>query len=884
MKRKRLIIFSIIMVFTLLFTITMTGCSEMGDYARITDVDYRAVVVDEPGSEGKIVVTERITFDIHASSPSNGFWELWRDLCEDWIDGVQVHYKVNSVKQILPDGTEIIWPESPQLYWEDYDYISSELGPGKWFHSPGPYNEARRAYECIFFYIDDVYRDQMTFEIEYEMYNAVLRYGDCADLYIAMYSGDTTKYLKSFHGEILIPNKDMPQQGCYEVTTYGTEEGSFHVSESADAIPGYYTFFFDLTEKQLASCTTNDFIEIDIVSYGADKHAFADYASKNDWYDYPCLEEIWLEQAEYINEIENAKTIRAFFFAICVCIAICVVIAGFKSIADLKKRYPFYSSDLPTETYRDIPNDLDPKFAAALVFAKDKKPKDDGGIYSALLLSLARKKYVDIQEFARDDVLITLLEDPNRPAPPPIPNPIGEAPVFSSEQENYVNSLFPYEQPTQSISDTLSIPIDDFATRQEVERQIPKPETPVNPYTTRGALVANPYGSGPFDKPDPFATKRTSPIFGNEEYPRASAVDWGNITPPALEETSSLENEILDTDSSAFPEAHQAPEEPEIPAYEGPSRYDQYARFSAYAAPEEPETNEPPEKPAVQSVFPFLERAESIRPDVAIVYSEPEYVDSREALTPGEELYLNLIKRHAVDNCVTMEIFQRRISVDYSYIADFARNLDNVVINCGINMGYFQKANWQEPKQKLSSASDAKITVGILSLGASLVSLLAGWHQAVWIGLILVGLASILTGAYVRKQAHKYVLFTESGEQEYKKWRGLYNFLNSDTLIKDKTFVELPLWEKYLVYATAFDIADKVIAAIKIRCPETMVQTKSIVHNPYCRSSVRLRHSSRGFRSSVHRGRSGGSHGGFGGGGFGYGGGGRGGGGGGGGH
>ena len=117
---------------------------------------------------------------------------------------------------------------------------------------------------------------------------------------------------------------------------------------------------------------------------------------------------------------------------------------------------------------------------------------------------------------------------------------------------------------------------------------------------------------------------------------------------------------------------------------------------------------------------------------------------------------------------------------------------------------------------------------------------------------------------------------------EYRKWRGLYNFLNSDTLIKDKTFVELPLWEKYLVYATAFDIADKVIAAIKIRCPEAMAQTKSIVHNPYCRSSIRLRHSSRSFRSSVHRGRSGGSFGG--GGGFGYGGGGRGGGGGGGGH
>ena len=38
------------------------------DYARITDVDYKAVVVDEPGCEGKIVITERLTFDVHAAS------------------------------------------------------------------------------------------------------------------------------------------------------------------------------------------------------------------------------------------------------------------------------------------------------------------------------------------------------------------------------------------------------------------------------------------------------------------------------------------------------------------------------------------------------------------------------------------------------------------------------------------------------------------------------------------------------------------------------------------------------------------------------------------------------------------------------------------------
>lgn len=95
------------------------------DYARITDVDYKAVLVDEPDSNGKVVITEKLTYDIHAASKDNLFWELWRDLPESYIDGVKVDYKVNSVKQILADGSEIVYDESSKLYWYDSDYTNT---------------------------------------------------------------------------------------------------------------------------------------------------------------------------------------------------------------------------------------------------------------------------------------------------------------------------------------------------------------------------------------------------------------------------------------------------------------------------------------------------------------------------------------------------------------------------------------------------------------------------------------------------------------------------------------------------------------------------------------------------------------------------------------
>src|SRR5699024_8482484 len=75
------------------------------DYARITDVDYKAVLVDEDGEGGKVIITEQLTYDVHAASSNNLFWELWRDLPEDYVDGLKIDYQVNYVKQLNADGT-----------------------------------------------------------------------------------------------------------------------------------------------------------------------------------------------------------------------------------------------------------------------------------------------------------------------------------------------------------------------------------------------------------------------------------------------------------------------------------------------------------------------------------------------------------------------------------------------------------------------------------------------------------------------------------------------------------------------------------------------------------------------------------------------------------
>lgn len=646
------------------------------DYARITDVDYKAVVVDEPGSEGKVVITERLTFDIHAADIDNPFWELWRDLPEDYVDGVKVDYRVNSVKQILPDGTELVYEESPKLYWDDYDYVSPTYGPYKWYHSEGPYSEADAQYECVFFYVNGIYREEVVYEIEYEMHNAALRYNDCSDLYLALYSGNTIKHLDSYKAQILFPNEDMPAPGNYDVYTYGTNANAFPVQESDTMNPGYHTFYFELDEDDLQFKPYNEYIEFDLVSYNEDRHIFTEYAPYNDYTYDDVLTEIYDEQRAYANEPAKFKIIKAI-----VCLSL-ILISGFVLLycftygRRLRSKHTFYEPTSKPDYYRDIPSNLDPNFAAALVFCKQDSPKDDSGVYSAILLSLARKKYIELFEYGPDDVKIMINRD-----------------------------------------------------------------------------AAN------------------------------TAID------------------------------------------------------------------------------PVAETGEALEP-----------------LTLCEEYYYNLLMRHMVGDCITMSFFQARVSSDYENTQSFARNMENSIVNIGIKEGYFQKANYKQPKKSMLSLSNFLMVCGLLllilgniiSYQTRLELALGGWF--------IIGISCIASALFLKKEAKKYVLLTQLGEDEYAKWRGLYNFLSSETLMHERSYIELPLWEQYLVYATAFGISEKVIKAINLRCPEA--SESQILSNNYCRSG-RYRHSGRTFRSSV---RSGSSFSGGGGGGFGYGGGGRGGGGGGGGH
>ena len=105
------------------------------DYCNLTDIDYTAILHDDPNGNASVEITEYLTFDVHAGSKSNTYKELWRELPEEYVDGLKVTYDVESVTQILDNGQEIPYSETSKMYWEDSDYTQSSTM--RWHHSDG---------------------------------------------------------------------------------------------------------------------------------------------------------------------------------------------------------------------------------------------------------------------------------------------------------------------------------------------------------------------------------------------------------------------------------------------------------------------------------------------------------------------------------------------------------------------------------------------------------------------------------------------------------------------------------------------------------------------------------------------------------------------------
>lgn len=69
----------------------------------------------------------------------------------------------------------------------------------------------------------------------------------------------------------------------------------------------------------------------------------------------------------------------------------------------------------------------------------------------------------------------------------------------------------------------------------------------------------------------------------------------------------------------------------------------------------------------------------------------------------------------------------------------------------------------------------------------------------------------------------KIAILTQKGVEEQEQWKGLANYMQDFSLLHEKDIPSIAIWEKYLVYATAFGIANKVVKQMQASYPEVFV-------------------------------------------------------------
>lgn len=91
---------------------------------------------------------------------------------------------------------------------------------------------------------------------------------------------------------------------------------------------------------------------------------------------------------------------------------------------------------------------------------------------------------------------------------------------------------------------------------------------------------------------------------------------------------------------------------------------------------------------------------------------------------------------------------------------------------------------------------------------------------------------SIMCAIYAFKLSSRYNTLTQKGVDEKEQWIGLKNYMQDFSMMEEKEIPELVLWEKFLVYATAFGISDKVLKQLNVMYPQ-ITDSDYMISNGY---------------------------------------------------
>ena len=185
---------------------------------------------------------------------------------------------------------------------------------------------------------------------------------------------------------------------------------------------------------------------------------------------------------------------------------------------------------------------------------------------------------------------------------------------------------------------------------------------------------------------------------------------------------------------------------------------------------------------------------------------------------------------------ITMNELKRYIEANSQKVVSLKNNIDKIVKNNLINLKILTKEGIRKKSNIVASITILFVLVffGIVFLVASdmvtanFKTVGIPWYILLIIGILLVVIITI--GNIANKRISAY---TQLGLDEQDKWKAFKKYMEDFSLLNEKSLPDLVLWEKFLVYATAFGISEKVIKQLKIVYPNYDSMDYSIYPNMY---------------------------------------------------
>lgn len=179
-------------------------------------------------------------------------------------------------------------------------------------------------------------------------------------------------------------------------------------------------------------------------------------------------------------------------------------------------------------------------------------------------------------------------------------------------------------------------------------------------------------------------------------------------------------------------------------------------------------------------------------------------------------IYDFIEKSMGTEKQITVKELEKYIKKYPSRIEKLKKSIDIETKEEIIKLGLFDE-NRQKERESDTFKSSGLCMLLIFILGVLATFLLTLLPVKIVLIPIIVFIIFVIIDTIVAIRVYKkQIPFTNEGLNESEMWKGLKKYMEDFSMLDKREVPELVLWEKFLVYATAFGIADKVLKQLKI--------------------------------------------------------------------